>query len=110
MKDLEKYINRQKEWSMKTFGLGMRTVGLCKHIQKELEEIQNDPVDVSEWCDIIILALDGAWRAGYTSEEITKALIEKQIVNFRRRWSLTKPQDEYIEHIREDDRPTAYKA
>ena len=72
-------------------------------MQKEIEEIKRKPKDLSEWCDVIILALDGAWRQGFTPYEICKGLIAKQAKNFERNWgdAVNKPDDEPVEHVRE---------
>jgi hypothetical protein len=98
---LREYIQRHKDWSLKTFGEGAKTEGLIAHITKELDEIKKDPTDVMEWIDVIILAMDGAWRAGYTPLQVVNALIEKQAINFNRKW---KPVVEGIptEHVREE--------
>ena len=101
--DLRKYIHIQKEWSSKTFGNTERTEGICKHIKKEVNEIRQNPNDISEWCDVIILALDGAWRRGFTPDEIVKALIVKQNVNMRRKYPMPKNDNEPSEHIRNNE-------
>lgn len=93
------YLHRQIAWSLSTFGDGERTEGLCKHIAKELEEIRQQPNDLMEWVDVIILALDGAWRAGYTPEQIASALIKKQRINFGRAWKRVS-DDLPTEHIK----------
>ena len=98
------YINNQQQWSLETFGPGARTKGLTKHIKKELQEIEQDPTSVEEWVDVIILALDGAWRAGHESEEIVAALQEKQMINFIRTWPTPKSEDEPTEHLRKGDK------
>lgn len=97
---LKEYIERQKEWSKIIFGDGLRTRGLCEHIRKELKEIESKPNDPFEWIDVIILALDGAWRTGYSASDIVKALEEKQAINFKRSWPSIKGEDEPMEHIR----------
>jgi hypothetical protein len=101
MNPIIKYINEQIEWSKKTFGEGKRTEGICKHIEKEVNEIRQSPLDILEWVDVIILALDGAWRAGYTSDEIWKAMEKKHHINFTRRYPKPSSQDEPVEHVRE---------
>lgn len=58
MKMLSGYLKSQREWSAKTFGIGLRTVGICKHIRKELLEIEAEPYDLDEWIDVMILAMD----------------------------------------------------
>lgn len=89
------------DWSRRTFGEGRKTLGLIKHIEKELEEIRAEPRDLEEWCDVMILGIDGAWRAGFTAEQIAWALEHKQAKNMAREWPQNVPEDEPIEHKRE---------
>lgn len=98
---LEDHLHRQREFSLTTFGPGARTETIFAHIRKELIEIETNPTDVSEWIDVVILALDGALRAGHEPDEIVKALIEKQRVNELRSWPDWKsvPNGEVMEHI-----------
>jgi dATP/dGTP pyrophosphohydrolase len=96
------HLRHQREFSEKTFGPGQRTAGVLAHIRKELNEIESAPLDLSEWMDVVILALDGAWRAGYSPEEIVAGLTEKQARNEAREWPdwRTQPADAPIEHVR----------
>lgn len=100
------HISRQREWSTRTFGPGSRTRGITNHIREELVEIEADPTDLVEWVDVIILAIDGAWRSGHEPQEILDALKAKQAVNEARDWpdwrGLT--QDDPINHLTEEDR------
>jgi hypothetical protein len=84
--DLIAHLERQRDWSERTFGPGIRTEGVSDHIRKELTEIAAAPHDLTEWVDIILLALDGAWRAGYTPTEICEAIGAKQRKNEMRKW------------------------
>jgi len=95
------YIQRQINWSGKTFGNGVRTKGITAHIRKELAEIEAAPHDVEEWIDVVILALDGAWRAGYSPAQICNALEAKQAKNFLRTYPMPLSEDHPSEHIRE---------
>jgi hypothetical protein len=72
------------------------------HIRKELVEIARQPDDLSEWIDVVILAFDGAWRVGFTPEQISEALVAKQTKNENRVWPdwRTQPKDKAIEHVR----------
>ena len=99
--DLLAHLERQRVWSEKTFGPGERTEGVIDHIRKELIEIEANPVDVSEWIDVVILALDGAWRAGWEPWHIVAALIAKQEKNEKRQWPdwRTAEPGKAIEHI-----------
>ena len=100
--DLVAHLRRQRRFSEKTFGPGARTNGVIQHIRKELVEIENDPTDVEEWVDVVLLALDGAWRAGWTPEGIAKAIEAKQTKNEGRTWPdwRTASPDAAIEHDR----------
>lgn len=100
--DLAAHLERQRAFSEKTFGPGLRTKGVCDHIRKELEEIDNAPTDLEEWVDAIILALDGAWRTGASATEICIAIEAKLSKNEKREWPdwRTADPDKAIEHIR----------
>lgn len=96
------YLRAQIAWSRATFGAGQKTASITRHIEKELAEIRQEPENLIEWCDVIILAFDGAWRAGYTPEQIIFALQQKQSVNFGRTWPTETKEGEPTEHIREE--------
>lgn len=99
------FLYRVKAWSTKTFGPGNRTKGVIDHIRKELVEIENNPTDLSEWIDVVILAIDGAWRSGHTVQEIIDAWYAKQAKNESRVWPnwRTMNEDVAIEHDRSYD-------
>lgn len=96
------HLTRQMEWSERTFGPGPRTKGVLDHIRKELAEIEEAPDDLSEWVDVIILAFDGAWRAGHAPEDTIAAIKAKQAKNEGRVWPdwRTMSEDAAIEHDR----------
>jgi len=100
--DFRGHLARQAAWSEKTFGPGMRTLGICDHIRKELLEIESDPADLCEWIDVMILAFDGAWRCGASPQEIIDALLAKQMKNEARVWPdwRTADPNKAIEHDR----------
>lgn len=102
MFDLVAHLVRQREFSERTFGPGVRTKGVLDHIRKELNEIEADPADISEWIDVVLLALDGAWRHGFTPEQIADALAAKQAKNEARTWPDWRTADptKAIEHVR----------
>jgi hypothetical protein len=102
--DLIDYLKRQIAFSEQAFGPGSSRVdGVIDHIRKELIEIEEAPEDLEEWIDVIILALDGAWRVGYTPEEIARVLEYKLAKNKSRKWPdwRTAPAGKAIEHLRE---------
>lgn len=99
------HLRRQREWSRATFGPGRRTKGVIDHIRKELVEIEDDPDDWTEWIDVVILALDGAWRHGAEPRQILDAIVAKQAKNEARVWPdwRTLSDDVAIEHDRSHD-------
>jgi hypothetical protein len=101
----EAHLYRQREWSERTFGPGSREGGVLDHIRKELVEIADAGTaedKLSEWVDVVILALDGAWRCGGTPQAILDAVQAKQERNEGRTWPdwRTQPADRAIEHDR----------
>jgi hypothetical protein len=46
--DFFKHLQRQRDFSEKTFGPGQRSQGVVDHIRKELEEILAKPDDLEE--------------------------------------------------------------
>ena len=101
--DLVAHLYQQRKFSLNTFGPGARTAGVSDHIRKELEEIRANPA-LEEWVDVILLALDGAWRSGATPEMIATAIAQKQARNERRKWPdwRTADPNKAIEHDREE--------
>lgn len=107
--DLVEHLHRQRDWSEKTFGPGARTAGVLDHIAKELNEIRAKPNDCEEWADLILLALDGAWRHGHSPAKIAHAIASKQTKNESRKWPdwRTSDPNKAIEHDRSGDEAIA---
>lgn len=100
--DLVAHLERQRQFSFRTFGPGSRTKGVVDHIRKELVEIEQTPHDLEEWVDLIMLACDGAWRSGHSPEQIALGLSLKLAKNERRTWPdwRSVDPDKAIEHDR----------
>lgn len=100
--DLIAHLRRQQQFSLNTFGPGIRTAGVSDHIRKELLEIEKAPTDVTEWVDVILLAFDGAWRCGASPEQIASAIAAKQTKNECRNWPdwRTADPNKAIEHVK----------
>jgi hypothetical protein len=112
MYDLKKHIERAIVFSKETYGPGHRSEAICKHIEKEVNEIREKPHDLEEWIDIIILGIDGAWRSvkaplsrGEIATMIAGCLEAKQTKNERRQWPNWRdvPADSPIEHVRTEE-------
>ena len=100
--DLIAHLRRQQAFSERTFGPGDRLLGITAHIAQELKEVRDSGGALAEWVDVILLALDGAWRSGATPERITAAIRAKQTKNEGHTWPdwRTAPADRAIEHDR----------
>ncbi|MEP0166207.1 MAG: dATP/dGTP pyrophosphohydrolase domain-containing protein [Balneola sp.] len=90
------------EFSEKAFGPGSRVNGILDHITKELIEVEENPNDLEEWIDLISLALDGAWRQGFSPIEIAFKLRNKLEKNINREWPDWRKADpnKAIEHLK----------
>lgn len=97
------YLERHIKWSKATFGMGRFTERLTNHIKKELREVEAAPTDLEEWIDVIILGIDGAWRAGYTAASIAQMLEAKQAKNKSRVFLIPDDHTQPAEHDRSRD-------
>lgn len=81
--DLVEHLHRQREFSLRTFGPGARTLGVSDHIRKELEEIR---------------------ASGASPEDIAAAIEAKQARNESRTWPdwRTADPNKAIEHDRRE--------
>lgn len=107
--DLEGHLERQRRFSERAFGPGERVAGVLDHMGKELQEValacaKGEPT-LPEWIDLVILALDGAWRSGASPRQIIAAMVAKQDKNESRSWPnwRTADPDKAIEHDRSAD-------
>lgn len=94
-------VSRQIQFSFRTFGPGARTAGVVDHIRKELCEIEARPEDLTEWIDVILLAIDGYWRHGGRPEDLLPKMEAKFAKNRSRKWWPI-VEGKAIEHIREE--------
>lgn len=95
------YLWRMREWSEQIFGPGPRVTMVLDHIRKEIVEVEEAPGDLREWLDVVTLALDGAWRAGFSPSQIIQGLLDLQARNKNRQWPdwRTHDPDKAIEHV-----------
>ena len=107
IRELSAWCNEKGRWSDETFGLNDETKGpnfetLCLHIEKELAEVRDKPQDLSEWVDIILLAMDGYYR--YGGRDLGVDLDRKHYLNQCRKWPdpATREPGTPTEHIREE--------
>ena len=101
MTHLSELVSKQRAFSKATFGPGSRLEGVISHIERELKEIRKTPQDPAEWADLILLALDGAWRQGVGAHALADAVEFKIHENESRRWPDWRnfKASEAVEHI-----------
>lgn len=104
----EDYLRRHLEWGHATFGTpadGRGPKGPLDHLKKEVKEITDDPYDLEEWIDAVILSIDGFLRAGGKLTMVLPMLLKKQAKNAGRDWPdwTTADPDKAIEHVRTAD-------
>lgn len=106
--DFEKHLIRQREFSVKAFGPDRSVLGVIDHIEREIDEVRDNPGDVTEWIDIVLLACDGAMRSGHSPATVSAALNEKLTINENRDWPDWRmaDQDKAIEHIKAGKKQT----
>lgn len=81
-------LKEQHEWSLKTFGPNQRTAGVLDHLQKEIEEVSAQPDDLAEWADCLLLAVDGAMRAGASPQRLAAYISpDTEILEMRKTYS-----------------------
>jgi hypothetical protein len=102
--DLIKHLREQQAFSHATFGPPSFKDhrGPIDHLRKELVEVEEAPGDPMEWADILLLAFDGAMRAGHSPEQIAQAITYRLEINKRRSWPDWRGTDhaKAIEHVR----------
>ena len=103
---LASILTAQRQFSFATFGPPRGkdpTAGVLDHLRKELTEVARAPHDLEEWMDVVILAFDGALRAGYTPLQVASAFTAKNHKNTLRRWPDWRSFEpgKAIEHVRE---------
>lgn len=84
--DLNLFQKTQGKWAAETFG-DQTSVEKLRHLHKEVDEIIDDPQDVTEYADALSLLLDAARLQGITAENIVVAAWLKLQVNQQRTWT-----------------------
>jgi len=102
--DLAAFADAKAAWSRETFGPGDRYAGVIAHIRKELDEIAEEPSSLTEWVDVVLLAMDGAWRSARADgAALVAEMIRKDRENRGRTWPdwRTLKEGEVAERVRE---------
>lgn len=98
-------VERQKAFSLETFGPGRRLDGCADHIfikTEELREVLSDLDAAHKYASIVLLAIDGLWRLGGGSVRVAELIAAKLAENRASKWPdwRTMPQDKAIRRIK----------
>lgn len=104
MAENDKWKKLQEElgaWSDTTFPV--RDPRAClKHLAEEVQETYDDPSDVVEWADCLLLLLDGARLAGFNTDDIYEAACRKLEINKNRKWGQPNAAG-FVNHVRDEN-------
>lgn len=77
--------NKIGEWSDETFKESSLK-SLHEHLVEEVDELGNNPFDVMNYADVLILLMVLARKCEYNMSELEKAVEVKHIINVSRIW------------------------
>jgi len=87
-------------WSDQTFGKNRNPIAPLHHLKKEVQEVIEQPNDIKEYADCLLLLMDSARLSGFNMDDLYFAAKAKFKENKLRKWS--KPDENGVcEHIRE---------
>lgn len=68
------------------------------HLRSELDELEQNPSDLMEWADVLLLLMQSASDQGYSMCQLLDASKVKLLINQNRTWG--EPNEEgYVEHV-----------
>ena len=71
-----------------------------EHVRKETKEIEDNPSDLYEWADVMLIFLHALSGQGIKVSELLCACREKQEICRNREWGEPNPVHGYTEHKR----------
>jgi len=96
--DFTQFQKTHGEWSDKTFGIREPKAPL-HHLKKEVQEVIEQPYDITEYADCLLLLMDSARIAGFNMDDLYFVAMKKFHINQSREWG--KPDENgVVEHIR----------
>ena len=100
--DLFELIRDHARWSQETFGKDDERdcIGPLEHLKKEIEEVKQNPADITEWADMFLLYLDGLRRAGIGFPMLLEVARRKHEHNKTRKWNKAE-NGKPSEHVRD---------
>ena len=97
--DLRQLWDAQRDFSERAFP-GVTPLAVLRHIESEVREAIEDPDDIREWADMLLLVIDGVRRQGFELEDLIRAAFVKLDVNEGREWPVLADKNLPVEHKR----------
>lgn len=76
---------RHKEWADATFPDDTFT-DVLKHLKEEIQEVEADPKNITEFADCFMLLIYAAGKSGFSMSSLLKAMWDKFKINKTRTW------------------------
>ena len=89
MIELQKFINELAEWSDETFGADRPAIAPIRHLQKEAQELLEDPEDDMEYIDCFMLLMDALRKNGGDATGLLNLANRKLQICRERTWEHT---------------------
>lgn len=101
--DLKEFWRQHSQWSQATFGADTERgpIGALNHLAKEVKEALACPSDLTEYADMVFLVFDSCRRAGFSFNDLVRAVWDKFAVNKARKWGPPGP-DGACHHVQEE--------
>lgn len=88
-------------WANSQFGnRDGKPFGVIFHLRKELTELYENPTDIEEMADVMMLTLEIAAIQGWTTDDVFDATLMKLAKNKKRTW-YPLDEDGVAEHVEE---------
>lgn len=88
---------KQYKWSRETFGESSMESNI-DHLRDELAEIIENPTDIEEWADVMLLYMNALSFVDFTMDDVLEAVHKKYEKNNKRKWG--KPDDRgVVKHL-----------
>lgn len=95
--DWQAFQDELVKWQVETFGPAPAR-SVIAHLKREAGELHDDPKDVIEYADCMLLLLGAAARVGYDTDILLDACRLKLKINRAREWGPVQ-SDGTVEHI-----------
>lgn len=96
--EMQEHLDEWAAWANQTFPWATAESKI-RHLRSEVEELHDDPSDLTEYADCMALLMGAADKQGYTLQDVFDAMAKKLIVNRKRDWGEMNAEG-YVEHVK----------